>query len=163
MTRTFAQRDKQAGVGLIEVLIAVLVLSIGFLGMAALQTKALSNNNSAMMRTQAVVASYTILDAMRVDRAAALAGGYNTTMTFGTNGQCTASPSVSGLANTQLQEWCEGVGSGNATTGLAGLGAGTTGGVNCDNRGVCVVTITFDDDKSTGGDSAEQLVTRARI
>ncbi|HER34421.1 MAG TPA: type IV pilus modification protein PilV, partial [Halothiobacillaceae bacterium] len=53
MNTSIHDKRGQVGVGLIEVLIAVLVLSIGFLGMAALQTKALSNNNSAMDRTQA--------------------------------------------------------------------------------------------------------------
>ena len=61
----FSSRRHQQGVGLIEVLIAVLVVSIGFLGVAALQVYTLSTNNSAMARSMTTVASYSILDAMR--------------------------------------------------------------------------------------------------
>ena len=70
----------QAGVGLIEVLVAVLVLSIGFLGVAALQARSLSTNNSAMVRSMATIASYSILDAMRADIAGARANAYNKTI-----------------------------------------------------------------------------------
>ena len=49
---------------LLEVLIAVLVLAIGLLGIAALQATALRNSQSSLERNQAVIASYTIADAM---------------------------------------------------------------------------------------------------
>ena len=52
---------------MIEVLVAVLVLSIGFLGMAALQAMSLSTNNSAMARSLATINAYSILDSMRAD------------------------------------------------------------------------------------------------
>ncbi|MGA7979666.1 MAG: type IV pilus modification protein PilV [Chromatiaceae bacterium] len=118
-------RGAQTGVGL-EVLIAVVVLSIGFLGMAALQARALANNNSAMMHTQVTVPSYSILDAMRADRANALAGGYNTIATYdgvdgNGNSQCTLSPTLSGLADSQVDTWCTGAG-GTSPDGLASRG-----------------------------------------
>src|SRR5690625_4897984 len=50
----------QKGVGLIEVLVAVLVLSIGLLGLAQLQAKSLSTNGSAMTRSMATMFSYSI-------------------------------------------------------------------------------------------------------
>ncbi|MBS7458015.1 type IV pilus modification protein PilV [Coralloluteibacterium stylophorae] len=70
-------RAGQRGVGLIEVLIAVLVLGVGLLGIAALQALALRNNQDALARSQAVIQTYAILDLMRADREAALAGAYN--------------------------------------------------------------------------------------
>ncbi|KTG16801.1 MULTISPECIES: type IV pilus modification protein PilV [unclassified Guyparkeria] len=157
MNTSIHDRKAQAGVGLIEILIAVLVLSIGFLGMAALQTKALSNNNSAMDRTQATIASYSILDSMRADRSNALAGDYDGTVTVG------SCPAVGGtLASVQLNRWC--TGSGNTPPdGLAALGDGTTGEVDCDGNGICEITVTFDDDKATGGSNAQEVVTRARL
>ncbi|MGH7083198.1 MAG: prepilin-type N-terminal cleavage/methylation domain-containing protein, partial [Acetobacteraceae bacterium] len=42
MKRTRSVRRHQNGVGMLEVLIAVLIVSIGFLGMAALHARALS-------------------------------------------------------------------------------------------------------------------------
>lgn len=158
----------QRGVGLIEVLIAVLVLSIGFLGIAALQTKSLASNNSALMRTQASIAAYSMFDAMRADRAAALTGNYNGTITAG------ACPTTSGtLAQTQLRNWCLGFDPANPPQGntaftaaspppatllggLAILGAGSTGVINCLGTGGtatasnCSIAVTFNDNAATG-------------
>ena len=59
---------QQRGVGLVEVLIALLVLSIGLLGLAALQTQALKFNQGAFLRTHATTLAYDILDRMRANR-----------------------------------------------------------------------------------------------
>lgn len=61
----------QRGVGLIEVLIALLVLSFGMLGLAGLQMWSLKYNQSAMERGMAVVQTHSIVDAMRANRTAA--------------------------------------------------------------------------------------------
>jgi len=60
--------DRQRGVGLLEVLIALLVLSIGLLGLASLQTQALRFNQGAFLRTQATTLAYDMLDRMRANR-----------------------------------------------------------------------------------------------
>lgn len=57
-----------AGFTLFEVLIALLVLSLGLLGMAGMQTMSLRNNHSAFLRSQASVLANDILDRMRVNR-----------------------------------------------------------------------------------------------
>jgi len=133
---------RQSGVGLIEVLIALLVLSVGFLGVAALQALSLSTNNSAYTRSMATINSYSILDAMRADIANAKGGSYNTSSPVAAN----ACPSAGGtLATQQLNAWCTSLGStlGNAAT--------TTGNVNCDGVGNCTITITFDDNRVGAG------------
>lgn len=58
------------GFTLLEVLIALLVLSIGLLGLAALQTTALRSNQMASMRTLATQAAYDITDRMRANETA---------------------------------------------------------------------------------------------
>lgn len=68
----------QQGVTLIEVLIALLVLSVGLLGVAALQTNALKANQSSLMRSHATNLSYDISDRMRANRQDALDGAYLT-------------------------------------------------------------------------------------
>jgi type IV pilus assembly protein PilV len=55
------------GFTLLEVLIALLVLSIGLLGLAALQTTGLRSNEMASMRTQATQLAYDISDRMRAN------------------------------------------------------------------------------------------------
>lgn len=52
-----------------EVLVALLVLSIGLLGLAALQVTSLQYNTGSYFRTQATVLAYDILDRMRVNSA----------------------------------------------------------------------------------------------
>lgn len=56
------------GVTLIEVLVAVLVLSVGLLGYAALLAFSLQANQSANFRTQATVLAYEALDMIRSSR-----------------------------------------------------------------------------------------------
>lgn len=62
------------GVGMIEILITVLVLSIGLLGLAALQGFSLQSNQTAHHRTIATNIAYELLDHMRVNRRHVLNG-----------------------------------------------------------------------------------------
>lgn len=64
--------QKTRGVTLIEILIAVLVLSIGLLGLAALQGFSLQAGQGAYHRTQATNLAYEIADFTRLNRSAAL-------------------------------------------------------------------------------------------
>ncbi|WP_421189490.1 type IV pilus modification protein PilV [Aeromonas enteropelogenes] len=68
---------RQQGLSLLEIMISVLVLSIGILGMATLQLQALKSNQSALTRTEATQYAYMINDMMRANRSAALNGQYN--------------------------------------------------------------------------------------
>lgn len=63
---------KQKGLGLIEVLVSVLVLAVGLLGVAALQTQSIRFNHEAYLRTQATVLANDIADRMRTNRALAI-------------------------------------------------------------------------------------------
>ena len=69
--------SRQRGISLIEVLVAVLILSLGLLGVAAMQNKSLSMNHSAYLRSQANIMAYDILDRMRANRSAAMNGAYD--------------------------------------------------------------------------------------
>jgi type IV pilus assembly protein PilV len=62
--------NKNAGFTLIEVLIAMLVLSVGLLGLAGLQATGLKNNQSAYNRSQATQLAYDIADRMRANASA---------------------------------------------------------------------------------------------
>ncbi len=70
----------ESGFTLLEVLVALLVLSIGLLGIGKLMMLSARANDSAYMRSQATALAYTILDAMRANRQAALVQGYDTPM-----------------------------------------------------------------------------------
>lgn len=161
--------NRQKGVGLIEILIAVLVLSIGFLGMAALQSKALSNNNSAMARSMGTIASYSILDAMRLDPDGVEDGTYDgVTVTvpddwsdagnpddWSDTGDCSGASNASGLAGGNLDHWC------NELARL--VGPGTSGAITSRGGGNYRITITFDDERATGGEEDQSIVTQAKL
>ena len=66
------------GFTLLEVLIALVVSSIGLLGIAKLMMTAAHSNDSAYLRSQATEMAYSILDNMRANRQAALLQGYDT-------------------------------------------------------------------------------------
>ncbi len=54
-----------SGFTLLEALIALLVLSIGLLGLAALQTRGLAYSHDAYLRSQATFLAYDIIERMR--------------------------------------------------------------------------------------------------
>ena len=153
---------RQRGVGLVEVLVAVVILSVGLLGISLVQTRALTNNSSSMGRSMAVMASYSILEAMRADRANAIAAAlpYNTTVTASSCPTATAT-----LANVQLRQWCLELGNRFSAVST------TTGTVTCNTAAVCTIAVQFDDSRGTLGDgtdsigtsTSEQVVTRAAL
>ena len=63
-----------------EVLVAMLILSIGLLGIGKLVMTALKANDSAYMRSQATALAYAILDDMRANRQTAMTQGYDVAM-----------------------------------------------------------------------------------
>ena len=70
------KRKTQRGTTLVETLVALVVLSVGLLGIAALQMTSLRNNRGAHLRSQAQVLAYDIADRMRANRNVALANAY---------------------------------------------------------------------------------------
>jgi type IV pilus assembly protein PilV len=150
-----AQRRFARGASLIEVLVAVLILSLGLLGMAALQSRAVQGNISSGQRAQAVMLSHYIIDVMRVDRESAKGGSYNT----GTNFIC--DPTAFGgnsLAETTRRAWLTSVKQniGQTTDNT------TCAHVACDADYVCTVQIRWDDSRS-GGMADQTLVISSRV
>lgn len=74
--RVARSRRLQAGLNLLEVLIAALVLSIGLLGLAGLQVSSLKTTQNASLKQEATFVLYDLLERMRSNRQAALAGSY---------------------------------------------------------------------------------------
>lgn len=65
------------GFSLVEVLVALVLLSVGLLGLAGLQTRGVRDNHGAYLRTQATLCVKDLVDRMRANRPAALAGDYD--------------------------------------------------------------------------------------
>ncbi|MFZ1642728.1 MAG: type IV pilus modification protein PilV [Candidatus Contendobacter sp.] len=66
-----------AGFTLLEVLVAVVVLSVGLLGLASLQVNGLQFNHSAYLRTQATLLAEELADRMRANRPGFTANNYD--------------------------------------------------------------------------------------
>lgn len=88
----------QAGFTLIEVLVTLLILSVGLIGLAALQAKSLQYNQGSYLRSQANILAYDIIDRMRINRKRAQEGAYNLALDA-------ATPSGSELHQVDLHEW----------------------------------------------------------
>ena len=58
---------RQRGVGMLEILVSVLVLAIGLLGLAALQSVGMKYNYQSYQRTQAVMLTYELTDRIRAN------------------------------------------------------------------------------------------------
>lgn len=85
--------SSQSGFGLVEILITILVVSVGLLGLAALQVSGLRNNHDAYLRTVASQLAADVADRLRANIRGARDGRYN--------GTIDASTSVSQSCNTQ--------------------------------------------------------------
>ena len=87
----------QSGTTLIEVLITVVLVSIGLLGLAGLQLTTVQNSNSSGERFEATTLAHDILERMRANRQPALSGEYN--LALG------AAPAGANLVGDDLNEW----------------------------------------------------------
>jgi type IV pilus assembly protein PilV len=138
------------GFTLIEVLVTLLVLSIGLLGIAKLLLVSSRANDSAYLRTQATSLAYSILDSMRANRAAAVAGNYSGSSGSATNPgtQCAVSSPCSSatIAQYDLWNWQQAL-----TTGLGPSGSGTvttanvTDPVTGDTDVTATITVQWND------------------
>lgn len=156
---THPSRTNSAGFAMLEVLIAILVVSFGLLGLAGLQAVGLRNNHSAYMRSIATQEAYDIADRMRANKAGADAGSYSTWLnstTIPTDPNCiTSGCSTANMAKYDAFQW---------KTNLASLLPGgkgivcldstpttpapTTAAPGCDGSGsTYVVKIWWNDEK----------------
>ena len=139
--------QKQTGFTLLEVLVAIIVLSVGLLGLAGLMATSMRNNHSAYQRTQAAWLAYDVVDRMRVNRKDALVNDYDVPLGTAT----IATPSL--LANADINDW---------KTTLANslpVGDGSVAvTVNAVTGAASVkVIVLWDDTRGTGGVSNQQF------
>jgi type IV pilus assembly protein PilV len=134
----------QRGMTLVEALVALVVLSIGLLGVAALQVTSLRNSHAAHTRAQATALAYDIADRMRANRAAAQSGNYDIAL-----GATLATPAT--LAEIDLSTWKD------ALTATLPAGDGAIAQVGNLMR----ITIQWDD--SRGAEAPIVFVTETQL
>ena len=138
----------QAGFTLIEVLVATVILSLGLLGLAGMQTAAMRYNQSAYFRSQAVAVANDIIDRMRTNQTGTSGSYYDAITTNDdapadqgcSNAACTAAQ----VASQDIREWTDhfsdvyGLGTAYTPT----LPSGSSGTVT-KNADTYAVTITW--------------------
>lgn len=72
-------RQTQSGMTLVEVLVTLVLISVGLLGVAALQLTTLKNNQESYVRSQAAMLAADMLDRMRSNQTGFNAGNYDMT------------------------------------------------------------------------------------
>ena len=97
----------QRGFTLVEVLVALVVLSVGLLGMAKMVMVSAHSNDSAYLRSQATALAYQAMDSMRANLSASTTNGYITPMGFmpAAAGNCAAYCPPPALALSDVYGW----------------------------------------------------------
>lgn len=96
------------GLTMLEMLVALVVLSVGLIGVAALQMRGQQFNYFAYIRTQATFLAYDLMDRMRINEDAAYQGLYQTECTNLDEKNCVnTSCSAIDLAGYDLAQWCQ--------------------------------------------------------
>jgi type IV pilus assembly protein PilV len=146
------QERLQCGVSLVEVLVAVVVLSIGLLGLAGLQASGVRVGQSSIHRSQAALLAYDMVDRMRVNVANVAA--YNLALDQ-------SAPAGATIAARDLQDWRQRLRLLPAGTGSVAVnGAEVTIVVQWDDRrGAGVLRGTAEDDAAR----AQQQIARFEI
>lgn len=134
---------RQQGFSLIEVMIAVLVLGVGLLGFAMLQTTSLRMAQGAGYRTQATNLATELLDQMRANRLSAAAYASAATFTGSDDAApsaCTFGTGTQSVTNMTSQWRCQVV---------RALGPGASANVSYAGN-VATVTLTWGENTRTG-------------
>ncbi|MDR3419103.1 MAG: type IV pilus modification protein PilV [Nevskia sp.] len=158
---------RESGISLIEVLVAVLVLSIGLLGIAGLQTAALTTNSISYQYSQAALMAESMAERMRANPQAFVLNstpGYS--MTAGTAPGASSANCISQSCSNPSDQalWDEAIfysqvtGAANNSgapvltvqtggSAVAGLPSGATS-ISCTNpfpnNGTCLITVYWD-------------------
>ena len=137
-------RKHQSGFGLIEVLVSLLIVSVGLLGIASLQIVALKNVGSSMERSQAVIQTYSYMDILRANKDKATSSALDiATMT--------CDPENLAASLVDQRNWIDQL--------QKTVGPNACGQVDCLGGGKCTITVQWDDSRAQGGSTTQQLVT----
>lgn len=133
-----SRRSAAAGVGLVEILVAVTVLAFGLLGIAALQATSLRNTQSSLEHGEATIKTYEILERMRANYDVAGNGGYDLA-------EMTCSvPDATTRVQKDWKAWIESL--------QQALGPSACGQiVDCGSEN-CTIKVQWDDSRGTGNE-----------
>src|SRR5262245_62695028 len=76
ITRAYVTGRGARGLTMIETLVALVIMSVGLLGIAALHVESVKAARSATLRTKAITLAVDMAEKMRANRVGTLAGDY---------------------------------------------------------------------------------------
>jgi len=127
----------QDGFTLLEVMIALLIFSIGLLGLAGMQIHGMQNTQKALVRSIAIQQAYDMSERIRANRAGIMAGDYdNLNISDITCAQDKENP-CSTIPHRDFEDWY------NSNASTLPSGEGTVRGEN----GVITVTVHWNEDR----------------
>ncbi|EIK95191.1 pre-pilin leader sequence [Pseudomonas sp. M47T1] len=124
----------QRGFSLIEVLVAMLIMTIGLMGAAAIQLNALKYTDSSAMRTQASFIAYDMLDRIRANNLV----NYSIASAM-------AATTTTATSDPRALDWSDF--KGNITSGLGGTTNNADGSIVIANN-VITITIKWGDSRA---------------
>lgn len=147
----------ERGVGLIEVLVTLLILSTTLIALSALQTRSLQFNQGAYFRTQANMLAYDMLDRIRVNDslpasavAPAPAREALSSYTMAATTAASATVATSPLSAVDKYQWL---------SSIAASLPGGKGRIDCKNdTRICLVEIRWDELNSSDRDDENQTI-----
>ena len=77
---TGSYHNRQKGFSLLEVMISLLLISIGLMSMTSLQSRSVNISNVAYTETQSTLLMQEIVELLRANKVAAASGAYNITL-----------------------------------------------------------------------------------
>lgn len=140
------------GFSLIEVLVTVVIVSIGLLGIAGLQLSSLKNNDSSFLRSKSTILSNDMIDYLRANRQQAISGDYNIDLNaFSALNTPSGTPTI---AETDRYRWFKQIDQNLPNAKAA---------INCDANAVCAVRVEWDDTHAEGSNSTKHLILSAQL
>ena len=99
--------NPESGFTMIEVLVTLIILSIGLLGLAGLQARSMTNNHNAYLKSQATILASDMADRLRSNIVGVRAGNYNNAAgTPGNQAACLAAGcNAATMATHDTHEW----------------------------------------------------------
>lgn len=160
INRSALLKNKPSGFTLLEVMVAMVIFSIGLLGLAGMQAQSVQFSHSAYLRSQATFYAYDILEKMRANRVVASTNSYDTILTdAGTDNSCyddLGNCSATQLAAHDIFDWKQLLAtlpSGNGTVTPTVTGVVTT----------FAIVVRWSDRSATNGTGIESITVRSEI
>ena len=146
-------KRKQTGITMIEVLVTVLVLTIGLAGVMTMETVAIETNHQSYLRTQAILQAQEMADRMHANPNGVTDGDYATAIPSTAPRSClTNSCSTQQMAEFDKWEWEEG------TKKHLPAGAGSISYSSLEQAHTITVSWTEEGSKTSGGTKSFSFV-----